>query len=104
MKYEVEINSQKANLEIEERDGRLAASVDERSYAIEVVRPEQGVYLFFIGEKVYEARVSALQDRNLRVNLRGKIYNTRIIDRKTRQHSEDHSDTSQKQLTAPMPG
>ena len=104
MKYEAEINGQRLNLEIEERNGHIAATIDERRYEVEVLRPEAGVYLLFDGDKVYEAQVSSPEKGGLQIKLRGKTYNANIIDRKHRRRGEDHSDDSQKQLFAPMPG
>ena len=103
MKYEAEIDGQKVNLDVDERDGRIMAAIDERRYEVEVQRPEAGVYLLFDGDKVYEARVSPL-DGGLKIKLRGKSYSVNIIDRKHRRPGEDHGDDSQKHLIAPMPG
>jgi biotin carboxyl carrier protein len=104
MKYEAEIDGQTINLELEEKPGRLAIVIEERLYDVEVVRPEPGVYQLFIGDKVYEARVSSSDNNSLKVNLRGKLFNVNIIDRKHRRSGAEHGDESQKQLVAPMPG
>jgi len=104
MKYEAEIDGQKVNLEMEERDGRITAAIDERHYEVDVLRPEAGIYLLFAGDKVYEARVASPDSGKLQVKLRGNSYSVNIIDRKHRRPGEDHGDDSQKQLVAPMPG
>jgi biotin carboxyl carrier protein len=104
MKYEARIDGQTVSLELEERDGRVSVVIDERPYDVEVVRPESGVYQLFIGDKVYEARVSSLDNDSLKINLRGKLFTANIIDRKHRRSGAEHSDESQKQLVAPMPG
>ena len=104
MKYEAEIDGQKVNLDLDERDGRITAAIDERRYEVEVLRPEAGIYLLFAGDKVYEARVASPDSGILQVKLRGKSYSVNIIDRKHRRLGEDHGNDSQKQLVAPMPG
>ena len=104
MKYEAEINGQTVHLELEEKDGRVAVVIDERRYDLQVVRPEEGVYQFFVGDKVFEARVANAKNQALEINLRGKPFNVSIIDRKHRRAGAEHGDDSQKQLLAPMPG
>lgn len=104
MKYETEINGQTVRLELEEKDGGLSVVIDQRRYDLEVVRPEAGVYQFFIGDKVYEAYVSSSESGTLKINLRGKLFAAKLIDRKHRRAGAEHSDESQKLLVAPMPG
>ena len=74
MKYETEINGQTVSLELEEKDGRVSAIIDGRLYELEVIRPEAGVYQLLVGDKVYEARVSASESKALNINLRGKLF------------------------------
>jgi biotin carboxyl carrier protein len=104
MKYEAEIDGQTVGLDLEEKDGRLSVVIEERLYDVEVVRPEPGVYQLFVGDKVYEARVSSSDTNSLKINLRGKLFTANIIDRKHRRPGAEHNDESQKQLVAPMPG
>ena len=104
MKYEAEINGRPVTVELEERDGQLTARLGERTYAIEVVRPEDGAYLLFIGNEVYEARVWAEEGGGLRVKLRDRIFPAKIRDRKQRRGAADHGPEGQQSLTAPMPG
>jgi biotin carboxyl carrier protein len=104
MKYEAEINGQTLTLELEEKDGRVVAIINGRSYEAQVLRPETGVYQFFVGNKVYEARVSNAETEVLKINLRGKLFAAKLIDRKHRRAGAEHDDDSQKQLVAPMPG
>jgi biotin carboxyl carrier protein len=68
------------------------------------VRPEDGAYLLFIGNEVYEARVWAEANGGLRVKLRDRIYQAKIRDRKQRRGVADHGLEGQQSLTAPMPG
>jgi biotin carboxyl carrier protein len=104
MKYEAEIDGQPVNLEFDERDGKAFVSIDGRSYEVAVVRPEPEVYQLFVGDKVYEARVSSAENELLNINLRGRLFSARIIDRKHRRPGAESGDESQKQLVAPMPG
>jgi biotin carboxyl carrier protein len=104
MKYEVEINGQSVSLELEEKDGRVSAIIDARRLAAEVLRPEDGLYQLFVGNKVYEARVSNGAPPAVTINLRGKLFEVTIIDRKHRRARLEQGDESQRGLTAPMPG
>ncbi len=104
MKYETELNGQTVNLELDERDGRITAAFAERRYEVEVLQPEAGIYLLFNGNEVYEARVASADTSAVQVKLRGKTYSVNVIDRKHRRAGDVHSDDSQKQLVAPMPG
>jgi biotin carboxyl carrier protein len=104
MKYEAEINGRTVSVELEERDGHVSARVDGREYEIDLARPEEGAYLLFISDEVYEARVWVEDGGGLRVKLRDSIFPARIIDRKQRHGLADHGPEGQQQLTAPMPG
>jgi biotin carboxyl carrier protein len=104
MKYETEINGRAVTVELEERDGQLTARVGERLYEIDVARPEDGAYLMFIDNEVYEARVWAEDTGGLHIKLRDRIFQGTIINRKQRRSAADHGPEGQQQLTAPMPG
>jgi len=103
MKYETEINGRQVAVELEERDGHVTATVGERRYEIDVVRPEDGAYLLFTSDDVYEAHVWAEGD-GLRVRLRDRTFQAQVIDRKHRRAAADHGVEGRQQLTAPMPG
>jgi biotin carboxyl carrier protein len=104
MKYEAEIDGRQVTIELEERDGRVTAKVGERSYEVEVTRPEEGAYLIFIGERVYEADAWPEGSGALRINLRGRTFNAKIIDRKHLRSTAEHGLEGKQQLIAPMPG
>jgi biotin carboxyl carrier protein len=105
MKYEAEINGQTLSLELEEIDAHISVVIDSRSYDLEVLCPEAGVYQLLVGDKVYEARVSASESSHtLKINLRGQLFAAKLIDRKHRRAGAEPGDESQKQLVAPMPG
>lgn len=104
MKYEVEIQGREVSVQIEHRDGRVAARTGSRSYDLEVVSPEPGVYTFFAGDQVYEAGVSALEGGSLRVEIGGHLFTTRIIDRRRRRAATEHGIEGRQNLIAPMPG
>ena len=103
MKYEAEINGRQMTVELEERDDHLTATIGERRYEIAVARPEDGVYVLFLGNEVYEAHVWAEADGQ-RVKLRDRTFEAKIIDRKHRHGAADHGIEGRQQLTAPMPG
>ncbi|MEW6127191.1 MAG: acetyl-CoA carboxylase biotin carboxyl carrier protein subunit [Acidobacteriota bacterium] len=104
MKYETEIDSQAISLELNEQDGRVFAKIGERNYEIEVGYPEDGVYLLFVGDKIYEARVADGDNQSLKVSLRGKNFAATIVDRKHLRAGAQHHEDGRQQLVAPMPG
>jgi len=104
MRYEVEINGRKTSVELEERDGRLRALVDARNYDVDLVSPEEGVYTFLAGDRVYEAWVWARDANTLRVTVSGRVFSTSVIDRKHRRPAADQGIEGRQSLIAPMPG
>lgn len=104
MKYEAEIDGHPVSIELEQQNGRVSVMVGERKYDLEVIRPEEGAYLIFAGEQVYEARVWAEGANSLRIKLRDRLFTASIIDRKHRRAGADHSQEGQQSLVAPMPG
>ena len=104
MKVEAEINGRQVLVELDERDGQLTARVGDRAYTLAVVRPEDGAYLLFIGNEIYESRVWTEATGELRVKLRDRIYPVKVIDRKHRRGAADQGLEGQQQLIAPMPG
>ena len=104
MKYEADIDGHPVGIELEQRNGRVSAAIDRRKYEIEVIRPEEGAYLIFDGERVYEARVWSEGTDSVRVKIRDRLFTARIIDRKHRRTTADHSQEGQQHLIAPMPG
>ena len=91
------------SLEIEQRNGRVLATVGQRSYDLEVESPEPGVYLILLGNEVHEARVWSADPGALRVKLGSRQFTASIIDRKHRR-SIEHRPEGPQRLTAPMPG
>jgi biotin carboxyl carrier protein len=104
MKYEAEIDGRRMTVELEERDGRVTAKIDQRAYDLEVLRPEEGVYLISDGARVFEASVSGVGPESLRVEIGNRAFTANIIDRKHRRASAEHGDQGRQQLVAPMPG
>lgn len=104
MKYEAEIDGRRVSIELDERDGRVHAIIDERSYDLEVVRPQEGVYLLFVGERVYEARAWSDETGSTRIKLRDRYFTANIVDRKHRRTATEQAGEGQQLLIAPMPG
>jgi len=104
MKYEVEIQGRQVSIELEQRDGRVQARIGPRDYDLEVVSPEEGVYTFLAGDRVYEARVWAPEPNSLSVQIGGHLFSTSIIDRKHRRSTIEHGIEGRQNLVAPMPG
>lgn len=104
MKYEAEIDGRPVSVELEQHGGRVSATIDGRDYELEVILPEEGAYLIFVGEQVYDARAWHEGANSLRVKLRDRLFTASIIDRKHRRAAADHSQEGRQQLIAPMPG
>jgi acetyl/propionyl-CoA carboxylase alpha subunit len=104
MRYEVEIHGRRINIDLEERGGHVQARVGERLYDLEVVSPEDGVYTLLAGDRVYEAGVWTIEPNSLRVKIGGRLFSTRIIDRKHRRTTIEHNVEGRQNLVAPMPG
>jgi biotin carboxyl carrier protein len=104
MKYEAEIEGRLLTVELNDREEKLSATVEERQYQVEVLRPEQGVYLILDGDSVYEARVWSCEPGSFNVKLRDRVFDAKIIDRKHRRGAVEHALEGRQQLVAPMPG
>ena len=104
MKYEVEIRGRQVTIEFEQRNGRVQARVGLRDYDLEVVSPEEGVYTFLVGDRIYEARVWAHDPNSLSVTIGGHLFSTSVIDRKHRRSTVEHGIEGRQNLIAPMPG
>lgn len=104
MKYEVEIEGRPVTVEIDQRDSILKAIVDGRVYQLNVASPEGGVYTFLQDDTVYEARVFEFGQDSLRVEMKGRLFTIKIIDRKHRRPAAEHGIEGRQNLIAPMPG
>jgi biotin carboxyl carrier protein len=104
MKYETEIRGQQVSVEFEQSEERILAQVATRDYDLEFFSPEEGVYTFLDGDRVYEAHVSELDKTSLRVLIGSRVFTTKIIDRKHRRPSVEHTIEGRQNLVAPMPG
>jgi biotin carboxyl carrier protein len=104
MKYEVEIQCHQVSVELEQRNSTVRARVGARDYKLEVIRPEEGVFTFFHGNRVYEARVFEAEQDVLRVEIKGRQFEAKIIDRKHRRAAVEHGIEGRQNLVAPMPG
>jgi biotin carboxyl carrier protein len=104
MKYKAEIAGQSVSIELEERDGRVFAAVEQHRYDLGVVNPENGLYVIFHGDRVYEARVWTRERNSLQVKLRGSLIDVKIIDRKHRRAPAEQQGGGRQNLVSPMPG
>ena len=105
MKLEGQIGETTYSLELTEDRGRFRAVVDGRTHEGDLMRPEPGVFTFFIGNRIVEARVQALAGSDaVRVRVGDEALDVRIVDRKHRSASTDASGEGRQSLLAPMPG
>jgi biotin carboxyl carrier protein len=104
MKLEIEIGGTRREVVIDEAEGRFRLEADGRVVEGDVLRPEPGVYTFFVGGRVVEAHVTALVEADAyRVFVAGDSHDARVIDRKRRVVS-DAGVEGRQTLTSPMPG
>ena len=84
MKLQAEIGDEKKEVEIRQDGRRLTASVDGRSYDLEVSEPEPGVFLFKHDSKIYEAVVSDRGNATepMHVRIGSTEFDVRLIDPK----------------------
>ena len=104
MKYEAEIRGQQVSVELEQSGERITARVGDRDYDLELFCPEEGVYTFLVGDRVYEAHVSPLDETTFRVQIGSLAFAAKIIDRKHRRSTVEHMIEGRQNLVAPMPG
>jgi biotin carboxyl carrier protein len=104
MKYVAEIDGEQLNLVLEDKDGGFRVTLEDTSYEISAASPEPGVYLIFDGVDVYEASVSTVSGGSMRVKVRGRMLDARVIDQKHRGQPAERSVEGKQALFAPMPG
>jgi len=104
MKYEAEISGQQVSVELDQSGERITARVGTRNYDLEFFCPEEGVYTFLEGDRVYEAHVSALDETSLRVLIGSRVFTTKIVDRRRRASIVEYAIEGRQNLVAPMPG
>ena len=104
MKYEGEIQGEKVGVELEQVAKRVTARIGARDYDLAFFSPEEGIYTFLNGDRVYEAQVTALDETSMRVQIGSRVIAIRIIDRRQRRSSADSAVEGRQNLFAPMPG
>ncbi len=105
MKVEIESETGRHVVEIEERDGGLLAQVDGRSYELRIFTPEPGVYTLLFGPQVIEARVEGnAQAGFVTVTVRERAWHLRVRDRRYRRRASEAGSEGRVALTARMPG
>ena len=108
MRLRAEIENEELSLEVRRDGERVSATVDGRSYELEVREPEQGVALLIFEGHIYECRAD--QDTSERgivnVHVGNRAYRIALTDPKRLRGGQDsgaHADGSA-QIVAPMPG
>jgi|ERR1041384_58121 biotin carboxyl carrier protein len=104
MKYEAEIQGEKVGVELEQVAKRVTARIGARDYDLAFFSPEEGIYTFLNGDRVYEAQVTALDETSMRVQIGSRVIAIRIIDRRQRRSSAESAVEGRQNLFAPMPG
>jgi biotin carboxyl carrier protein len=105
MKLEAHVGDASHTIEIDESGGRFRLEIGDRTIEGDVLRPEPGVYTFFVGSRVGEARAGAVAGSEAtRVQIGDRSVDVRIVDRKRRAAGGDAGVEGRQTLTAPMPG
>ena len=104
MKYEVEIQGRVVDIEFEQRNGRVQARVGSRRYDLEGISPEEGVYTFLAGDRVFETSVWSHDPNSLTITIGGQFFSAKVVDRKHRRRTVEHGIEGRQNLVAPMPG
>jgi len=105
MKYQAEIAGERRQIELQNRDGRITASIDGRTYDVELHCPEPGVYLLLVGGRVYEVRITGNSaEAKFDAHVGSELFPVQIIDPKHLRRSATSGAEGRQQLVAPMPG
>ena len=108
MKLKAELAGIEHALELQRYDGRVVAAVDSRRYDLSAREFEPGVYLFQLGERVYECRVRTVDSvRGVReVSVGQQEFQVTLIDPKRLSHTQAAGAlaTGREAIIAPMPG
>jgi biotin carboxyl carrier protein len=105
MKYVTEIEDGLSfEFDLEERNGEIRVSFGDRVHSVRLERPEPGIYTMFDGDDVFEASVSAGPGGTSSVQIGGRSFVIRVIDKKHQSRAGDHNLEGEQSLTAPMPG
>lgn len=107
MKLQAEIGDDKHQIEIKRDGEKVFARVDDRRYEIEVSEPEPDVLIIKNQGRIYEASVAKTSaGDSMRITIKGRELEVRIIDPKRLRGSEtdsEHGDGHAEIKTA-MPG
>jgi len=108
MKLKARIGDREEELLLKLEEGRIAAEIGNRVYALEVREVEPDCYLFFLHHNVHECRVSErpASKGTFDVTFRGRNHEVTIVDPK-RLRSGQNSDRHHQgvtELRAQMPG
>ncbi len=108
MKLIAEIDNEKHALDVQRESARVSATIDSRSYQIEVREPEAGAYLFIVDGRVFECRVdkAGATRGGYQVHVGGDTYNITLSDpKRLRDAKSSGADADGRaSVVAPMPG
>jgi biotin carboxyl carrier protein len=108
MKLQAEIADNKLNVEITREDGKLFASVDDRTYELEASEPEPNVFLLKNSGKIYQVYVSPQQtgDGKTKVTVGRNEFEVKLIDPKRLRGSGSNGDAvdGTAEIKTAMPG
>lgn len=84
MKLQAEIGGKTLDVDFQRDGSRLRATVDDRSYDVEISEPESNVFLLKHKGRIYEAFVPVPSDASgdIDISIRDQSYTVRLIDPK----------------------
>jgi biotin carboxyl carrier protein len=108
MKFKAHLSDKEHEIIMDLGDGTVSASVDGRSYELQVREPEGGEYLLLHGTAVFRCRVEPKGDsrQSFEVFLRGRSSDIKVIDPKRLRSGQASSahDSGSAEVVSPMRG
>lgn len=102
MKLIAEVNNEKINVEVNQKDETVVAEIDGRRYELEATQPEPNVWLFKLNGKIFECHVG----ENGIVNIGNHEISVKLIDPKRLRGSGNSDSVAEgiAEIRTAMPG
>ncbi len=106
---EIEINGRTLQAEILEKNSHcLIASIDGKTYEVDLQKMESGIYSLLHKGRSYEMEVTRNEQKNnYSVQTNGHVWDVQIVDaeiRYQRNHNKGKLGTNENHISSPMPG
>jgi len=109
MILEIKVGERTANVELLSKEGnKIAVSIDDKIYYVDIAMVENGVYSIIIDNKSYNVELSRNETgKSYMVNTLYNYFPVEIVDMQTKymkNRMKDSGDDSQSKIFSPMPG